>query len=1011
MINRNYRNNAKPQEVLETLSLNASKGIDETRSIVDRSNVTYMRNMHVDDDGGLVLRKPIVCVSDDTNGALTRLVNSPSVLDTRITKRIRLDDKSTLLETTRLVLDEEGSGEHYATLHKLWFVETNGNTVTQLSVKYTPSARVSSEHTATVLGMAYSTDTGTATQTAQDDWTFTINYGLSIIGDPVTLSGSVLIPVAINDYSNGPSLPFRPTESVYTTLFKDLIDTELYDTTSPPRAYVTKEVYRYVSIERGAFGGWEAKLLIPEPNFPTTADGVLSFDNNLYLDNPYAVRDRYTGNVPSVQGILEYAGLVKNYDDWFPIGIPFTDVKTLTESVKSTRFRIVTRTSRKYRDVGAVLLQGFYGEIPSDIVNTVLTIYFKYEYNPIVPIVDPVVYTARDDSNIVVSDDSIAIYLESKCSLQYWKDSERKPAHLYADRWYLVDTDADTYTSVNTPILSNVVADPQALNVLDQLGSQQYDYSTPYLKAVCNFSDGNPNVYANWTSTLDGITWSDVATALRLSAVCVRVSTKKLTDDGESSIEYTTHYYYKVPETMSENDSYEYRPDIIRKLNPDAAHTYRFEMAALTQIDSQDPAWDTSGPNEQYKISATYGSKEYTPIYGDTYEIAEIDTASPVLGKHIAYKQALYSYADPRHKYILRTYENESTTPLSEIIDIQESSDNFTTVILPWRNYLISATKSSIYLHTKQEIGYTTKTLSTSIGIPNKDGDCCRGVLNGIVFKSGAKVYLMYPNLYAAEDTVMNLTEISKPVHSILKIYEDSETEHTPYAISTAEEYILFMPSETLTECLRYNYTTKIWEYHTYPVCLTKYVQTSVSDIELVSEDTLGYFKFDAADTERFGDTTLINSITADKLIYGDILIHKVGADPVKEAIPFEIDFGQKTSSISTTKQFVESQIMFCTLSEGDKFPLNTIVHVDGDPHVTNIDLTTDSPFWTQSGLDMGILNTNFHKGEGSDIFNTLRQLRLRYSGKGRSVRHILSGTSVCKFKLYEVYSKFKTIH
>lgn len=1009
MINRNYRNNAKPQEVLETLSLNASKGIDETRSIVDRSNVTYMRNMHVDDDGGLVLRKPIVCVSDDTEGALTELVRSylehSGLFDTRITNRIRLDDESTLLETTSVAREADWHGYYFATLHKRWFVETNGTSVAPLSVKYIPSARVSVDHTATVLGMAYSKDvyTGTGEPTLQEQWTYTDNFGLRVIGDPVALSGSITLPVAIRD--GIPSLTYsRAVESVYTTLFEDLIDTALHDTTPvEDRSYVTNEVYRYVSIERNASGTWEAKFLIPEPNFPNTADGELSFDNNLYLDNPYAVRDRYTGNVPAVQGILEYAGLEKNGDVWTPIEIPLDRVKTLTESVKSTRFRYVLRTSRKYRYVSSVPFMSTYTRIPAEIPNTALKISFAYRHNGNV-------YAARNGDNFLAYSDSIIIYLDNNCTLQYWKDSNLKPEHLSTDVWYLIDSASETYTSISAPVLYQVVANVQELSVLGQFVSQ-YEDTTPYLKAICNFSDGNTNVYANWTYTRDGVAWDDVPDVRELSKVYVRVGTKKLTDDGESSIEYATHYYYKMPETMSEDDLYEDRPDVIRKLDPDVAHTYRFEMAALVQIDSQDPAWNTSGPAVQYKISATYDSKAYTPIYGDTYEIAEIDTASPVLGKHIAYKQALYSYADPRHKYILRTYENESTTPLSEIIDIRESSDNFTTVILPWRNYLISATKSSIYLHTKQEIGYTTKTLSTSIGIPNRDGDCCRGVLNGIVFKSGAKVYLMYPNLYAAEDTVMNLTEISKPVHSILKIYEDSETEHTPYAISTAEEYILFMPSETLTECLRYNYTTKIWEYHTYPVCLTKYVQTSVSDIELVSEDTLGYFKFDAADTERFGDTTLINSITADKLIYGDILIHYVGADPAKEAIPFEIDFGQKTSSISTTKQFVESQIMFCTLSEGDKFPLNTIVHVDGDPHVTNIDLTTDSPFWTQSGLDMGILNTNFHKGEGSDIFNTLRQLRLRYSGKGRSVRHILSGTSVCKFKLYEVYSKFKTIH
>jgi hypothetical protein len=127
--------------------------------------------------------------------------------------------------------------------------------------------------------------------------------------------------------------------------------------------------------------------------------------------------------------------------------------------------------------------------------------------------------------------------------------------------------------------------------------------------------------------------------------------------------------------------------------------------------------------------------------------------------------------------------------------------------------------------------------------------------------------------------------------------------------------------------------------------------------------------------------------------------------------IAFEVDTGQKTDTILTTKQFVETKMVFATLHKLDAFPVRLIVHVDGDPHIVTQDLSTDAPFW-KSDNTSGVLNTTFGGlDSSSDTFNILRQLIVRYSGKGKSVRHVVAGESLCNFKLYETYIRYKLLN
>jgi hypothetical protein len=168
-------------------------------------------------------------------------------------------------------------------------------------------------------------------------------------------------------------------------------------------------------------------------------------------------------------------------------------------------------------------------------------------------------------------------------------------------------------------------------------------------------------------------------------------------------------------------------------------------------------------------------------------------------------------------------------------------------------------------------------------------------------------------------------------------------------------------------------------------------------------------------DTVPYGD--YVNAAGVSSSAYGvsskAILDALADEDAVIQTAPinFEIDFGQKTDTVMTTKQFVESKLVFATLHSDDTFPMKLTVHVDGDPNVTVRDLTTDAAFYKNEEVG-GVLNTTFSGlSNETDTFNTLRQIVVRYSGKGKSVRHILSGQSFRNFKMYEAYVRYKLLN
>ena len=532
------------------------------------------------------------------------------------------------------------------------------------------------------------------------------------------------------------------------------------------------------------------------------------------------------------------------------------------------------------------------------------------------------------------------------------------------------------------------------------------------LRAFCDIPENLTDVYCTWQQSNDGIVWNDAM--FQFDGVAVRENTDTADAERYSYIRYVPLSAHSDDALIQLHNSrlVAASPTIcvprsnIYGLDGNAkfvdGRMYLFKIVSLSKLTSEDDMWDSSddAPQDQYKVKFEYSRVVYTMPYSDVTEFVDSDLPNAAIGKKLYYRRRLYTYGTQAlRNNILVSDVNSFTTPLTNIIDVDISNADCSTTLIPWRDYLISATTESLSIHIAQEEGWITKSVTTSMGIPVEDSKCCIAVLNGVVFKSGTKLYQLYPNLYSGSDTMLNLTELSKPVEDVLI---DHPGDGTQFAFSTESEYILMLPDETETHCLRYNYSLKHWAYCTYPVKFYGFKMYSVDNVHLYGHVIDG-------DASIYTECIFDADVDADEP-YGDTVVNK------SLPIPFSWDTGQKTDSIYNTRQFVESKLMFATLSEQDSFPFRLYVAIDGDPHVITKDVSTDAPFWKPSdGESLGVLNTNFRLGgEPTPVtgaFNTLRQLIVRYSGKGKSIRHVIEGESLHNFKLYDTYIRYKNLN
>lgn len=980
MISKRYKRPARPQENLRQFALNNSKGVDSTKSPTDFDTICRSNNLVVNPDGSMSLRKPIVYVKNTS----------------RFTgvKQYYLYDGVHKLEV----------------FNNVFKITKNGDAV-PVKVKY-----INTTGTEVVKEYPYSID------------------GLIIPNgnaEIVNLNSATIV---------------GNCDVVLTELGADAVDLNLYDDVTVSDTGALKlSLPRYLRIyysdtERV----WIVQIQSPELNTISSAEGEISFNPNTTLDNMFALRDAYDVVVPSVKGILAYAP--SKIDNGKVVYAPNTQISF--SSAGYGEGSAAGDMSLKVQPGGEAQTSNYWDVFNGSDVECGLNGTFTWRrpnFNNLstrltVNVKQAVGKSYSDSDVCTIRAYGTVEYLyryENSDNMRTWSKqtlqvSKTVRADLLKDGVDVVLPDFDNTIplavyAVTARFSAHIVCSISKTDVEDAwitvADVTESNKSTRYrpvtfvkkdtcrnviLKAFCNIPNiPNTKYYANWFTSEDSIDWTALDTFERSDSIKVRQidpmwKPADNVEDSEQVYDYKTYPYYPF-NGVSQNDrallstisSENLRIDTVYATLPDDALSnvrYRFSVIAVEKISDTDPEWGAEISGDQYRVWATVSQQEYTPVFMSECEFLQSEFANSVYGKKLYSGKSIYSYGSEKFFNNIFVSDIDSfITPLYNVIDLDAHSASQATCLVPWRDYLVSATENAIYLHTRQDGGFLTKTVNTSLGISAEDARCCKAVLNGILFKAGPKVYQLYPNVYSGDDSTLNLTEISRAVESYLEEYEPVE-QHLPFAFSTESEYILMLPNATNTTCLRYDYSSKLWTVCTYPIVATDYKLMNVDDVRIfgICEGVSAEFKFDSHNSDE-------------DAFYGDVLPN--GLCPIS----FEWDTGQKTDNISVAKQFVESKLVFTTEDLAENFSMNLTIAIDGDPHVTTLDVSSDAPFWS-TGDSVGALNTSIRSGS-SDAVGVFRQLIVRYSGKGRSVRHILTGTPTSNFRLYETYIRYKTLN
>lgn len=419
---------------------------------------------------------------------------------------------------------------------------------------------------------------------------------------------------------------------------------------------------------------------------------------------------------------------------------------------------------------------------------------------------------------------------------------------------------------------------------------------------------------------------------------------------------------------------------------------------------SEYPSLDKTVTNiERYSLELA--STPYTALFTNVKQINDYRPINIYSSNKIYYNHRVWFYGRDLKNNIYFSNADSSTVPMDNSLTLSTDMDDFVTALVPWKDYLVALTKNKIFLINKYSDSYVFKQVNTFVGTPEIDGNTCKAILNGVIFKSGTKVFVLHPNMYSSDDTILNITDISKPIaHHLIEGTNN-------FAIATEYEYFLFIPRTEDTLVFKYEYSRKVWSKFTYPVVLEKAKLFSVGDIQVIDSNNIVY---DFDKTLEWFKT----KHGKEMLEYGDYLNDTL----TNTAISFYLDTGQKSSNIQNTKQFTESKFIIATMDVKDTFPIQTAIYVDGISLVAShkymagnlqlitTDASTDGAFSKTNPEDIAYLNTNIVT-DNSDILNVMRQMILRYMGKGKTIRHVLKGNSTFNFKIYVLYYRYRMPH
>lgn len=1030
MIRRAKRNYSANKNNLKQSSFVASKGINALANPMEAQNVVDIVNFDVEDDGGIRIRKPIIATHNYTDIIVHYILNyvmgisaAPSDIYSEIESRVQiikviyLYDKITRLVLYKYITDKK------VVQYGFCFLDTNDKSQPQVYMytSYNGVDFVFDNET----NLEYSES---AVSTVQTVWLSTDFFNLDNI-TYVNLNTATILGNCTVDITKS---QFNTTNGLY----DPIVISEEYAKNAPRYLQIS-----YLSTDKV----WCVKIINPEMNIVSSerlSDGTVTptIKYNTTLDNNYAIRDEYNKSSVAVKTIIPYIYAELTNGQISPKTVEKTDTVINVSEEDESYFSVPVNTfgsgASTINTVHHTLETNYeyLGKTYKIKIEIELSISYKdgannehveihdaklYYITPlnastIIPDIEfavtvlandsvgrpltSIYYSLVNDNRVPILEDATGKILGYKYKFKY----SRGEGSFEHGTGFPYDSGIACRTSFNGTL---GVTSTECLNrPIKYLTERPIDTSEGFVpvltfskntdsnnliicfKAFMKFVDfNNLKYYAVWERTFDGVTWEQVFGTIGTQGIFI----KKLKQDSTEDYDVFQAQQICAESELDNIGAVNIRPDVlVQELSNITPCIYRITIYTI------DTSKGNGSKNFPYQIDLTLAQYSYELKFSEDYEYAysteQVHTSN---GNKLYWKKRIYSYGNPEFNNIIYPTDVDSfITPIQNAIDLDASSNATVTAIIPWRDYLVAATSNALYLITPVDGGYTTKIINTAIGIPKEDSQTCKSILNGVIFKSGSKVYSLFPNMYSGTDSVLNLSELSKPIDGLIP---DTYGNYNCFAFTTERYYYLFTPvSENETLCFKYNFNNRTWVKHSYPICIKDYTILGFDNIRIFDESK--EYVFECDDFREYADMGKS---------YGDILIKNI-VTPIN----FKLDSGQKTDNISTDKQFVETKLIASLTNNENIIPLDIAVYIDGNKFPFKVDLTTDGTFVKDAVKDIITLNATVDS-DSAELQSVLKQLFLRYSGKGKSVRHVISGKSMCDFKLYEIYYRYKTLN
>ena len=1028
MIRRTKHNFSASNNKLKQSSFVASKGINVLANPMEAQNVVDIVNFDVEDDGGVRIRKPIIATHNYTDIIVKYIIKHEGLeiiedAYSQVEKRIQIIKVIYLYDKiTRLVLYKDTLYEGYAQ-YGFCFLDQNDMFQPQIYMytSYNGVDFVFNNET----NLEYSES---AVSTMQTVWLSTDFFNLDNV-TYVNLNTTTILGNCTVDIT-------KPQFNTTNGLYDPTVISEEYAKNTPRYLQIS-----YLSTNKV----WCVKIINPEMNIVSSeqlSDGTVTptIKYNTTLDNNYAIRDEYNKSSVAVKTIIPYIyaeltngqispKIVQKDDtiinvsneDESDFGVPVNTSESGASTVKTVYHTLETNyeylgktykikieielsisydtgTDFEYIEIHDVNLYYITPLNASTITPDIKFSVTVMANDPTVRPLTSVTYTLVNDGNVPILEDTTGKILGYRCNYKHLQGSNsfEHGAGLPYDSGIACRTSFNGTLGVtsteclNRPVkyLTERPIDTSEgfVPVLTFSKNTDSDNLIICFKAFMKFVDfNNLKYYAVWERTFDGVAWEQVFGTVGTQGIFI----KKLKQDSTENYDVFQAQQICATSELDSIGAVNVRPDIlVQELSNITPCTYRITIYTINR------AKGNGSESSPYEIDLTLAQYSYELKFSEEYEYAysteQVHTSN---GNKLYWKKRIYSYGISEFNNIIYPTDVDSfITPIQNAIDLDASSSTVVTALIPWRDYLVAATSNAMYLITPVDGGYTAKIINTAVGIPEEDSQTCKAILNGIIFKSGSKVYSLFPNMYSGTDNVLNLSEMSKPIDGLIP---NTYTDYSCFAFTTERYYYLFIPvSKGETLCFKYNFNSRTWVKHSYPICIKDYTLLGFDDIRIFDESK--EYLFECDDFRKYADISKP---------YGDILT-KDTVNP----IDFRLDSGQKTDNISTDKQFVETKLIASLTNNENIIPLDIDIYIDGNKFPFKIDLTTDGTFVKDAIKDIITLNATVDSNS-VELQNVLKQLFLRYSGKGKSIRHIISGKSMCDFKLYEIYYRYKTLN